>query len=273
MHLRISIIALAFAATAIPAFAQSTTSAGATASANAPRERPQSAPQEGSANDDQMGTSAAYQHTGGSLMRANRGVSAPGDPGASTIDPRIAAASFFAVPPPVKRVIQPKDLITIIIKEQAEYKSDGTSKLDKSASLQATLRQFIKLNLSNASVGNAIGTGGITPSVDMDGSEKFDGKGSAERKDSLSVRMQAMVVDVKPNGNLVLAARRRIKTDDEERVYLVSGTARVEDVTTDNSILSTQLADFDLVQDSKGTVASATRRGWLPKLLDALNPF
>lgn len=258
-------------ASAVPALAQSTAGAKAEASASTTRERPQTAPQEGSANDDGMSTGDAYQRTGGSLMRAGRGIAAPSQPGGSQIDPRIAAQSFYAVPPPQRRIIQPHDLITIIIKEQSEFKSEGTSKLDKSADLEAAITQFIKLNLGDLSLENAVG--GIAPKIDVSAQRTFDGKGSAERKDSLSVRMQAIVVDVKPNGTLVLSARRRIKTDDEERVYLVSGLARVEDVTTDNSVLSTQMYDFDLRQDSKGTVREATKRGWLPRLLDAINPF
>jgi flagellar L-ring protein FlgH len=271
---RMFLVRLAFGlalVSASAAFAQTNGSANAEASTSTTRERPQTAPQEGSANDDGMSTGDAYQRTGGSLMRAGRGVSAPPEPGGSQIDPRIAAQSFYAVPPPQRRIIQPRDLITIIIKEQSEFKSEGTSKLDKSADLQAAITQFIKLNLADASLENAIS--GVAPKIDVNAQRTFDGKGSAERKDSLSVRMQAIVVDVKPNGTLVLSARRRIKTDDEERVYLVSGLARVEDVTTDNTVLSTQMYDFDLRQDSKGTVREATKRGWLPRLLDAINPF
>jgi flagellar L-ring protein precursor FlgH len=171
----------------------------------------------------------------------------------------------------VRRVIQPRDLITVIIKEEAQFKSEGTSKLDKSADMKAAINQFIKLNLGSLSLQNGVGS--VAPTMDLTGQNTFDGKGSAERKDSLSVRLQAIVVDVKPNGTLVLSARKHIKTDDEDRVYLVSGLARVEDVTTDNTVLSTQMYDFDLRQDSKGTVREATKRGWLPRLLDALNPF
>ena len=271
--IRTAFIAFASLVLVADASAQSsaTASANAEASPSTQRERPQTAPPEGSATDDGISTADAYARTGGSLLRAGRGVAAPSQPGGSQIDPRIAAQSFYAVPPPQRRIIQPHDLITIIIKEQSEFKSEGTTKLDKKASLEATLTQFIKLNLNNASLENGIG--GVTPSVDLEGKRNFDGKGTAERKDSLSVRLQAIVVDVKPNGTLVLSARRRIRNDDEERLFLVSGLARVEDVTTDNSVLSTQMYDFDLREDTKGTVREATKRGWLPRLLDAINPF
>jgi flagellar L-ring protein FlgH len=234
------------------------------------REAPETSPEEGSPTDDRMGTGAAYERSGGSLVRAGRGPQASsGEPSAG--DPRVAGMGFFGVSPPPRRVIQPHDLITIVIKEQSEFKSEGTSKLDKKASLEAAINEFITLNLNNAQLEPLVGA--TKPKIDVEGSMKFDGKGSAERKDSLSVRLQAEVIDVKPNGNLVLAARRRIKTEDEERVFLVSGVVRVQDVTTDNTVLSTQMFDFDLTQETKGTVRNATRRGWLPRLLDAINPF
>ena len=47
----------------------------------------------------------------------------------------------------------------------------------------------------------------------------------------------------------------------------------VDALTTDNTILSTQMYDLDLQQTTQGTVREATKRGWLPRLLDAINPF
>lgn len=253
------------------AVAQNTRTAQAAAEAQPPRDVPPTAPAEGAANDTTIDTGDAYSRSGGSLMRASRGAEAPAGAGGSQVDPRIADISFFAVPPPPRRIIRQHDLITIIVKEQSEFKSEGTAELDKKADLAAAINQFIRLNLSNMELENTVGS--VTPRVDLEGQMSFDGEGTAERKDSLSVRMQAEVVDVKPNGNLVLQARRRLKNDDEDRLFLVSGIVRVQDVTTDNTVLSTQMYDFDLVQENKGIVRSATRRGWLPRLLDALNPF
>ncbi len=255
----------------VSAQAQNTRASSASADPQATRPAPPTSPAEGAANDTTVDTGDAYQRGGGSLMRASRGAAASPNAGESQVDPRIADISFFAVPPPPRRIIRQHDLITIIIKEQSEFKSEGTAKLDKKADLSAAINQFIKLNFAKQSLDN--GVGAVTPKIDLQGDMSFDGKGSAERKDSMSVRLQAEVVDVKPNGNLVLQARRRIKSDDEDTLFKVSGIVRVQDVTTDNSVLSTQIYDFDLSQETKGTVRESTKRGWLPRLLDMLNPF
>jgi flagellar L-ring protein precursor FlgH len=88
-----------------------------------------------------------------------------------------------------------------------------------------------------------------------------------------SVRITAEVLDVKPNGTLVLKGRKDIQVADEFQRFVVSGVCRAEDVTADNTVLSTQLKDFDLRKTQKGSVRNATKRGWATKLLDALNPF
>jgi flagellar basal body L-ring protein FlgH len=47
----------------------------------------------------------------------------------------------------------------------------------------------------------------------------------------------------------------------------------MEDVTADNSVLSTQIADKDLVVDNEGALRAASSRGWIPRLIDLVKPF
>lgn len=51
------------------------------------------------------------------------------------------------------------------------------------------------------------------------------------------------------------------------------GYCRGQDVTADNSILSTQLADVELRTKNSGQVRDASRRGWLQRITDTLRPF
>jgi flagellar L-ring protein precursor FlgH len=80
-------------------------------------------------------------------------------------------------------------------------------------------------------------------------------------------------MDVKPNGNLVLSATKHVKMDEEEQYFTLTGVCRAEDVTADNTILSTQLENLDFVKTTKGAVHDTAKRGFIPKLLDTLNPF
>lgn len=202
------------------------------------------------------------RENGGSLLRASL-ASGPGDPRA------LDAMSFFAVPAPEPRVIRRHDLVTVIIREQSEFSADGSTETQRDAKLQAEIKQFIQLNLANLALENSIA--GTPPKIDLSGKRSFSGEGKVERTDSFTARITAEVVDVKPNGNVVLAARKRIVTDGEERVFLLAGIARAQDITADNTVLSTQLYDLDVRQQNAGAVRAATERGAVPRLLDQLN--
>lgn len=239
-------------------------------SGSAPEES-QSAQQTEQSGPTREQLAALFSESGGSLLRVQTGAVA-GPPtsegGAST---EFVQASFFAVIPPEPRVLKKMDLVTVIIREQSEFKSEGTTDLTRDAKLEAVINQFIKLNLSNMELEPAIGS--VKPTIDMSANRDFKGDGSVDRKDSFTARVQARVVDVKPNGTLVLESRKTIKTDDEVQTYLLSGTVRAEDITADNSVLSTQMYDLRLEKNTEGAVRSATKRSWLNKLLDWINVF
>ncbi|HLL91075.1 MAG TPA: flagellar basal body L-ring protein FlgH, partial [Tepidisphaeraceae bacterium] len=184
----------------------------------------------------------------------------------------LAATSFYAVPEPQPRTLKKHDLITIIVREQSAFSSDGSLDAKREASLEAKLEEFVSLNWRNfALYGGAQGAN--PPGVKMSGSREAKNEGTVDRSDSFNARIGAEVVDVKPNGTVVVQARKRIKTDDEEQTIILSGTCRAQDITADNSILSTQLHDLDVTKTHTGAVRDATKRGWLHKLLDAGNPF
>ena len=94
-----------------------------------------------------------------------------------------------------------------------------------------------------------------------------------ERKDKFTTYLQATVIDVKPNGNLVLEAKMEEKHDEEHFTITLTGTCRSEDVTPTNSVLSTQIANLVLVESNKGAVRDATKRGFFPRILDFAKPF
>jgi flagellar L-ring protein precursor FlgH len=214
---------------------------------------------------DDLSAADLLRTNGGSLLRASLGTQAQPAPG------KTQQVSFFDVPAPEPREYRKHDLITIIVREESEFKSDGTTDVKREAALDAKIEQFIKLAVGEGGIGSAVGE--TTPEIKMSGNRDFKGEASIDRSDSFVTRITAEIVDVKPNGTLVVQARSRIKTDDEEQLLVLSGTCRAEDVTADNSVLSTQLFDKDLTKTHKGAVRDGTKRGWFTRLLDALNPF
>jgi flagellar L-ring protein precursor FlgH len=251
-------------ATPLVGFAQSTP-LNATDASNG-RTQPQTQQQSGT----QAAQSAAnlMPRSGGSLLRATLAAQ-PDAAQAQLGGPN--GVSYFAVPPPQPKVLKKHDLVTIIVREESEFKANGNADLKKSADIDAKIEQFVKLNLSKLSLQPAIGTN--VPEVKASGTRNFKGEATVDRTDSFTTRITAEIVDVKPNGTLVLQARSQSRNDEEEEGMILTGTCRAEDVTADNTVLSTQLFDRNVSVQHKGAVRDTTKRGWVPKLLDALNPF
>lgn len=204
----------------------------------------------------------------GSLLRAS--LAAQGPAVAKSGDP-MEVVSYFHVPPPEPREIRKHDLVTIIIREESQAKSDAKANMKRESELDARIEEFIKI-----ASGALLTGGGVTdpvPSIKASAEREFKGNGKIDRTDSFTARIQAEVVDVKPNGTLVLQARKRIKTDEDEQTFILSGICRADDVTADNSVLSTQLFDLELHKTTKGPVRDSTKRGAVHKFLDWLNPF
>ena len=140
-------------------------------------------------NADHVG--ATMRQRGGSLLKAS--LASQNDPSQAALD----RVSFTAVPVPEPKVIRKHDLVTIIVREQSEYSSEGTTEFTKDAELEARIDEFVKLDLANWEIEGG-GIGEVAPSIRMSGSRRMNGEGTVERSDDLTARVTAEVLDVKP---------------------------------------------------------------------------
>ena len=211
-------------------------------------------------------TGQLMQRNGGSLLRATLANEQPDSSQAQLND-----MSFFAVPAPEPKVLKKHDLVTIIVREETDFSADGTTDLKKDYDLDFRIQQFIRASLENFSLEPTNGSTGSQ--ILLGGKSKFKGEATVDRVDALTTRITAEVVDVKPNGTVVLQAKAHTKFDEEEMTMILSGTCRAEDVTGDNTILSSQLHDKNLIKEHKGAVRDTTRRGWIPRFFDWIRLF
>jgi flagellar L-ring protein precursor FlgH len=105
------------------------------------------------------------------------------------------------------------------------------------------------------------------------GTRKFDGKGSTERKSALRARIAARVIEVLPNGDLRIEAEKQLKINKEEERLTLSGLVRRRDVSLDNAVLSTSVADLIVQLNGKGVASANNAPGWLTRLLEKIAPF
>lgn len=178
--------------------------------------------------------------------------------------------SWITVAPPAPTTYAPGDLITIIIRERKRWEADADLNTKKRWDVKSDVSAFLKF------VDGGIGASEFSrgePDIQYKFEDQMRSDGDSSREDSLTTRLTAMIIDVKPNGMLVIEGRARLTHDDEISEITVTGFCRKEDVTADNTILSTQLASKEVSITNEGALRHAASRGWFIKLLDLLRPF
>ncbi len=180
--------------------------------------------------------------------------------------------SMHYIREPDVRVIKQHDIITIIIDENSSTTSSQSLDTKKDSSSSASISalvdwmQLLELRLEQGGLGD-------TQLIDLSTARDFKGEGDYERKDRFTARISAKVLEVKPNGTLVLEARKSIARDSEVSVLVLSGYAREEDITQQNTILSSQLADLKIDLQNEGDIKEASEKGLITRVLDSVFAF
>lgn len=178
--------------------------------------------------------------------------------------------AWITLPPAPPRKFRPGDLLTIVVREQRQYKADADLETKRQFDVKSELDAFIKPTAGG--IGSSAFRRG-KPNIDYKFDQKLKTEGDTSREDRLTTRMTGKIIDVKPNGLLVIEARARVQHDDEISVITLTGTCRKDDVTADNTVLSTQIADKNVAVHNEGALRGASRRGWVTRLLDLLKPI
>lgn len=180
--------------------------------------------------------------------------------------------SMYAIAPPEPKSFKKHDLITIIIDESSLSQSSQTLETERESDANARLNAIVDpIELLNLRLRT-----GNTRNIDLlnfNASREFSGEGDYERRDRMSARITAQVIDVKPNGSLVLEARKRLARDEEISLLVVAGVCRSEDITSANTILSSQIAGLTIIQQNEGDLRSAAQKGRFTRALDMLFDF
>lgn len=190
------------------------------------------------------------------------------DPDSQSTNPILLAHSLIAVEPPKPQLIEVNDLVTIIIRETKLAVSDSNLRQDKQWKVNSELAKWFRLDPEDRLIPQTFPNG--TPGVEFKLQDQYQGRGRVDRRDELTTRITARVIDVKPNGNLVLEAKKTIKQDEDEQVYTLTGMCRTDDLTPQNTVLSTQIAELHVDVQHAGAARDAARRGWLKRLTDFL---
>jgi flagellar L-ring protein FlgH len=161
------------------------------------------------------------------------------------------------------------DLLTIIIEEESETSRDASTSSSKSTSMSGSASAgHPRLDSRSTAWTNA-----VVPAYALDTGNSYEGGGQTRSSESLSSRLTATVMDVLPNGNLLIEGRRSTTIDRDRVTMVLSGVVRPKDVDSANIVMSSSIADASIRYESAGPLAREQRRGLLTRILNFINPF
>lgn len=161
------------------------------------------------------------------------------------------------------------DIVMVNVVESASATNEAETKADRDSSSEYGVTALFGRNKMPL-VGGAVGS---DPLFGTATNKKFDGKASTTRANKVTATVAARVINVMPDGLLQIEGARETKVNNETQYLVVSGLIRSRDVASDNSIMSTQMADAQIAYYGKGVVSDKQKPGWFTRLMDHVWPF
>ncbi|MBX3119901.1 MAG: flagellar basal body L-ring protein FlgH [Fimbriimonadaceae bacterium] len=147
------------------------------------------------------------------------------------------------------------DILTVLISEtSAAQFNAGTTTSKKEANNVARLNIPI--------------IGGFLPALGTSGDLSSDGKGTTSQNGKLVAKMTVIVKKVMENGTMVIEGTRSVQVNKETQTFKLSGIVRLDDIRSDNTVLSENIAEAEIKVDGKGAISDRQRRGFLSRILD-----
>ena len=155
------------------------------------------------------------------------------------------------------------DTITVKITESTTASSKSNNKLDRSSSSTASVSGLNKLP----------GKGLVGLDLNAESANAFSGKGEAANNNIFTGNMTVTVIDVMPNGNLLVSGEKQVAIGREQEFVRVSGVVNPSFVDAFNTVESSRIADARIEYKSSGQVADGMVMGWLARFFLSVMPF
>jgi flagellar L-ring protein precursor FlgH len=171
------------------------------------------------------------------------------------------------------------DLVTINVVESLS----GSGKADTDTSRESTLdfdvTNFLGMN-KDFNLHNVFGLKDLykdanvfEPAISTTSKSKHKGAGDTNREGTLIATVTAKVIEVMPNGNLVLEGRKELTINNEKQILVLSGMVRPDDISADNTVVSSKIADAQVYYVGDGVLQEKQSPGWMVRTLDYIWPF
>lgn len=158
------------------------------------------------------------------------------------------------------------DLLTITLVESTTAQTSATTQVSKSGEVNAGV-----LSLFGGPVtwkGRQVLSGSASAERD------FDGQGKSQQSNRLQGSITVTVIQRLPNGNLVVQGQKNLRLNQGDELVQVQGIVRPADISRDNTVPSSKVADARIVYGGRGALAQSNAMGWLARFFNSgLMPY
>ena len=168
-----------------------------------------------------------------------------------------------------QRAHQVGDILTVKVNINDTAQFQDQTQLTRSSTEDTGISNFIGANtIGNAA--KAVLPGSI---LTASGNSQMNGSGNINRQDQLVTNVAAVVMQLLPNGNLVIEGKQEVRLNSEMRELIVAGVARPEDIESDNTIELPKIAEARLAYGGRGTLTNIQQARWGQQVMDIALPF
>ncbi|MFQ5774591.1 MAG: flagellar basal body L-ring protein FlgH [Kiloniellaceae bacterium] len=163
------------------------------------------------------------------------------------------------------------DILTVVIEIEDEAQISNTTQRSRKNAEDAAASSLLGYESSlDAILPEAVDP---TSLIDLSSNSNSQGAGSVNRDESIKLRIAALVTQVLPNGNLVIAGRQEVRVNFELRQLQIAGMIRPEDITSTNTIGYDQIAEARIVYGGRGQISDVQQPRYGQQVYDILWPF
>ncbi len=159
-----------------------------------------------------------------------------------------------------QQATQVGDIITVIFDEQYNSSKSAETQSKKDSSNSSTPTSIL---------GTVPGWRNLGLDIDLDHSRSFKGSGDADRSNSLSGTISVTVSDILPSGVLQIRGEKWLTLSEGDEYIRIVGLIRPQDITPQNTVMSSKVADARIKFGGRGNLNNATKEGWFGRMTNS----
>ena len=165
------------------------------------------------------------------------------------------------------------DILTVQVSITDSAKLDNSSKRNRSNSDNLGMTGTVGEAIAKVVPGDFLGEVDTSSLANASSDSSSEGSGEIDRSETIETSVAAVVLQVLPNGNLVIEGRQEVRVNFEVRELLVAGIVRPEDITSSNTIASEKIAEARIAYGGRGQITDVQQPRYGQQVMDIILPF